>query len=71
MSNIKDGGPAFPVSEEAIARDMTGASLRDYFAIKALQGMLANQHGFQASDEEMFARDAYTLADAMLAQRDK
>jgi len=48
------------------AKDMT---LRDYFAAKAMQGMLANQHPYQASDEHMFARDAYTLADAMLKAR--
>ena len=45
-------------------------TLRDYFAAKALEGMLANQHPYQASDEHMFARDAYVLADAMLKARD-
>lgn len=45
-------------------------TLRDYFAAKALQGMLAASNR-QASDEHMFARDAYTVADAMLRERAK
>ena len=47
-----------------------GMTLRDYFAAKAMQGMLANHHPYQASDEKMFARDAYVVADAMLEARD-
>lgn len=70
MSTINDGGPAFPVVSEIMGH-CSGMSLRDYFAAKALEGMLANQHPYQASDEHMFARDAYTLADAMLAARQK
>lgn len=32
-TNKKDGGPAFPCpSDDAYTRDMTGMSLRDYFA---------------------------------------
>lgn len=48
---------------------MIEKSLRDDFAAKAMQGMLANQHPYQASDEHMFARDSYTMADAMLEAR--
>lgn len=47
-----------------------GMSLRDYFAAKAVQGMLAAPQ-IQSSDESMLARDAYTVADAMLAERAK
>lgn len=70
---INDGGPAFPFDE--MHDDGThyhshpGVSLRDYFAAKALQGMLANQHQYKPSDEDMFARDSYVLADAMLKAR--
>jgi hypothetical protein len=35
-----DGGPAFP-TEESLGDDREGMSLRDYFAAKALQGLLA------------------------------
>lgn len=64
--------PAFP-SFNYITQDgrenPQGMTLRDYFAAKAMQGMLANQHPYQASDEHMFARDSYTVADAMLEAR--
>jgi hypothetical protein len=63
-----DGGPAFP-HPDYLGSGQYGMSLRDYFAAKALMGMLANQHPYQASDEHMFARDAYVLADAMLKAR--
>ena len=75
MTENKDnGGPAFPVQYSNEADGPTvmpseGMSLRDYFAAMSLQGMLANQHPYQASDERMFARDAYVLADAMLEAR--
>lgn len=79
MSTKDTGGPAFPVADPFVAhqpdtvkeaiRLAEGMTLRDYFAAKAMQGMLANQHPYQASDERMFARDAYVLADAMLKAR--
>jgi hypothetical protein len=47
-----------------------GLSTRDYFAAKAMQGMLACQFQPQ-SGPDMLARDAYTVADAMIAERDK
>jgi hypothetical protein len=43
-------------------------SLRDYFAAKAMQGMLA--HGFQISYDGL-AEIAYKQADAMIEERDK
>lgn len=53
--SIQDGGPAFPVADydhmvfepKTVAetkRDLSGMSLRDYFAAKALQGMSANPY---------------------------
>jgi hypothetical protein len=63
------GGPAFP--QDILGEQCHGMTLRDYFAAKALQGMLANQHQFQAGDSAMFARDAYEIADAMIAERRK
>lgn len=50
-------------------------SLRDYFAAKALRGMLANPKEGPIPGEmklaESFAAAAYDLADAMLAERKK
>ena len=44
-------------------------TLRDYFAAKALQGMLADPE-WGASPERL-AADSYEMADAMLAEREK
>jgi len=45
-----------------------GMKLRDYFAAKALQGMLA-EPSLKATPQE-FAERAYMVADAMLKARD-
>lgn len=46
------------------AKDMT---LRDYFAAKALQGLI--EHGWNTMDDEEHAKTAYQIADAMLNAR--
>lgn len=72
MSNINDGGPAYPSM-----RDMRhnpdfdhepGMSLRDYFAAMAMQGILSgNPPITRERDCEMHvAIAAYAMADAML-----
>jgi hypothetical protein len=45
-------------------------TLRDYFAAKAMQGMLACPIQPQ-SGADMYARDAYHVADAMMKARDE
>ena len=70
MTN-KTGGPAFPT--ETDFTHYHGMTLRDYFAAKALQGFIASE---QPGDEEfvtieMYARDAYKYADAMLKAREQ
>ena len=78
MNKINDGGPAFPRDERHIGHN--GMTLRDYFAAKAMQGMLANPGGpIQANDRcgwglvnctyAQVADEAYAMADAMLATR--
>ena len=62
-----DGGPAFPC-EFSEPKHLHGMSLRDYFAAKALPGLIA-EPGDAHIDE--LARDAYRFADAMLAERAK
>lgn len=42
-----------------------GMSLRDYFAAKALQGLIAKGEGFGAGSR------AYSLADEMMREREK
>lgn len=75
---IDCGGSAFPVPELrgqdgcGIAEGETGMSLRDYFAAKALQGILAGPASRDgASAKEWFDAPeiAYRLADAMISAR--
>lgn len=72
VERVEDGGPAFPQLVPGIFGGSTtavgGASLRDYFAAKALEGM-ATSAGFQGAPWEKLAKDAYDAADAMLAAR--
>ena len=68
---MNTGGPAFPqtyVDKEynPYMIDTTGMTLRDYFAAKAMQGMIANGE----SDLRTLSQDAYISADAMLKARD-
>jgi hypothetical protein len=80
MNKIKDGGPAFPLpfildqtrginGEYVDCEDAgvpTGLTLRDYFAAKAMQGLMAR---IGAHDAHIIAHDAYSVADAMLEAR--
>ena len=65
MSTIKDGGPAFPVPNDANLNDQEGMTLRDYFAAKAMASVSADEEHVKA-----IARYAYRMADAMLAARE-
>ena len=70
MSNTNTGGPAFPTPRyERGDMYSLGMTLRDYFAAKAMQGMLACPVQPQ-SGADMYARDAYVVADAMLKARE-
>lgn len=75
MTKIDDGGPAFPVPN---LPNMHGMPLRDWFAGQALPAVMAvtaaGQHIPQMLPgetrlEPAIARDAYAMADAMLAVR--
>lgn len=62
--------PAFPVAPDGGSRVVYGMSLRDYFAAKALEGMLANPDRVGNSIKfEGWAKQAYHFADAMLTER--
>ena len=76
-----DGGPAFPVSWD-IDGDLNGMSLRDWFAGRAMQGIVSSidsednylrlrNHAMAdgLTVSQWIARDAYKQADAMLAAR--
>ena len=64
---------AFPYSYETYegnSRYETGMTLRDYFAAKALQGLLSNME-FDAIDTLHTASTAFAFADEMLKERSK
>jgi hypothetical protein len=72
---MKDtGGPAFPLPGELglglTPKEMRGMTLRDYFAAKAMQSMNARPD-YADTPADAIALDAYALADAMLAERNK
>ena len=80
MSNTNTGGPAFPCEIYDLERDTLikeeGMTLRDYFAAKAMQGLMMRQDaaGFNFSlapnDAMRVSLWAYDLADQMLKARE-
>ena len=78
MSN-KSGGRAFPC-DSIVERDEVGhlhgfevssggMTLRDYFAAKAMQGIISSECNYGAFSD--LASDAYSIADAMLRAREE
>lgn len=80
----KDGGPAFPVVSDGRTHGTEpGMTLRDYFAAKAMQGIVSSIDGESNYDRlrthagrqamtlsQWIARDAYKQADAMMIARE-
>jgi len=69
MSKKNTGGPAFPNASIKTKEGIDvwgegGMTLRDYFAAKAMQALIDN-------DGLLIPRQAYAIADAMLAAREK
>ena len=83
MSEIKTGGPAFPfgVRQENIdtygcnkpyvtEENEPGMTLRDYFAAKAMQSLLARSTFGIEDDPCDVSSTAYDYADAMIKARE-
>ena len=75
MSNqINDGGPAFPCPPSQHSNGFystgNGMSLRDYFAAAALQGFMAAHTSGGCLVDDLYAKYAYDLADAMIKARE-
>lgn len=82
----KTGGPAFPLTvsntndhdvqvfgenvDPETTVQFTGMTLRDYFAAKAMQAMVAN-YGYSRGETGKLAENTYDIADAMLKERAK
>jgi hypothetical protein len=84
MSNTKNtGGPAFPTTQWGHGGEADGMTLRDYFAAKAMQSLIAGsftdigQEGIEANRqpfqniEDLMTETAYKYADAMLKAREE
>ena len=67
MIETKDGGSAFPLSGPLTTSDNLGMTLRDYFAAKAMQSLVALDH----TNNINIAIWSYEIADAMLAARER
>ncbi|WP_443700139.1 hypothetical protein [Pseudomonas sp.] len=68
-----NGGPAFPVPNLQDDEDFNGMTMRDYFAAKAMQGIMAGilGDGGDWPNREIIVANAYATADSMLAERAK
>ena len=71
MSDTKTGGPAFPTTKplDSWGDPNQGMTLRDYFAAKAMQGLLAGS--LKSVVLGVIAGDCYKMADAMLKAREQ
>lgn len=77
MSNIEDGGPAFPHDNQELGDRhrvaQPGMSLRDWFAGQCAAAALVNARGIDEATADMafplVARLSYKMADALLASR--
>ena len=68
----KTGGAAFPVAYSNEYFIQEGATLRDYFAAKAMNGILSNHCMIDNVTEQSVvwvAKESYQMADAMLKAR--
>lgn len=72
-----DGGPAFPIPEIrdgdgfCVAQAETGMTLRDYFAAATLPAVIRRFGIMDEPANAVAAEQAYAVADAMLAERNK
>ena len=72
--NSRNTEPAFPQWSE---RRQPGMTLREFFAVIALQGLLASGRGEKVAENipgdsaRILCRAAFVYADALLAERDR
>ena len=74
MGDREDGGQAFPSEGEGHGSPKyhsPGMSLRDWFAGQALVGLLSGPDNDWTNPHEVFANEAYKLADVMMKERKK
>jgi hypothetical protein len=62
---------AFPIQDAYSMSTEQGMTLRDYFAAKAMVGLLNCYHNPKEFTEEKLAEQSYEVADAMMKAREK
>ena len=60
--------PAFPAMHYDLADNEHGLTMRDYFAAKAMQGLVENAN-WRGMPEDALAKESYKLANEMLKAR--
>lgn len=71
MSEIFGGNMAFPIHNTGHGAPFDeGMTLRDYFAAKAMQAIIAHPDSDGDKPPVIFAKVAYKMADAMMEYRD-
>ena len=66
--------PAFPfcVDDGETVKYHTGMTLRDYFAAKAMHGLISQfAEGFEPDTVDGFSNISYRVADSMLKERER
>jgi len=66
--------PAFPLHNhgaQTLGMHLTGMSLRDYFAAKAMAALISHPDSDGDKLPSVFANAAYSIADAMLKARNE
>ena len=69
--DVNNGGPAFPIVGQLQDVHGIGMTLRDYFAARAMEGLLSRLHRpLWSQDGIDVAENAYFMADHMLKARE-
>ena len=72
MDEKKTGGPAYPIVCECSSDiQYPGVTIRDKFAIAAMQAILSKYNLNRSEDQDIISQLSYELADSMLAERQK
>jgi hypothetical protein len=75
MEGLIMNQPAFPLHNhgaQTLGMHLSGMTLREYFAAKAMQSFLSHfvEQGWDEDDLELVAETSYRMADAMLKSRE-
>jgi len=71
MNTTHTSEPIEQKEKQKATRLLDELDLRDYFAAKAMQSILAREHGRSTTTLEFVGNHAYQYADAMLKAREE